>query len=64
VELGSGVVDDDFFLLDDEAKLDDLRLLPGRLLVRMHERRRDQLHLLARKLELVGERRHCGNEGG
>ena len=36
----------------------------GRLLVRMHEGRRDQLDLLARQLEIVGGERGCGQREG
>ena len=41
-----------FLLLDLHPEFHDLRRLLGRLLMRMHEGRRDELDLLARQLEI------------
>ena len=67
LELGAGIVDDDFLLADRQLELHDLRAALGNLLVRMHERRRHQFDLLARQLEIVGQGRrgnHKGCNGG
>ena len=65
LELGAGVVDDDFLLLDGQFELDDLRAFLGGLVVRMHEGWRHQFNGLARQLEVVGrKRRSSDDEGG
>ena len=65
LELGAGVVDDDFLFLDRQFELDDLRAFLGGLLVRMHEGRRHQFDGLARQLEVVVRQGgSCGEEGG
>ena len=56
VERGALVVDHHLLLLDPERELHDLGTLPGGLLVRMHEGRRDQLDLLSGQLEVLGKR--------
>ena len=65
VDLRAVVVDDDFLLDDRHLEDDDLRSAAGRLLVRVHERRRDELDRAARQIGgLFGHRRHSLQDGG
>ena len=64
VERGALVVDHHFLLFDRERELHDLGALPGGLLVRMHEGRRDQLDLLPGQLEVLGKRGCRQHEDG
>jgi hypothetical protein len=64
LEFGALLIDDDLLLFDLHPEFDDLRSLLGRLLVGMHERRRDQLDLLARQIEILRKCGRCEDEGG
>ena len=66
LEGGALLVDHHLLFLDHELELHDLRALLGRLFVRMHERRGDQVDLLARQLEVFGNsgsRKHHRGDG-
>src|SRR5262249_14989552 len=57
LQLGAGFVDDDLLLLGHQCELENLRSLPGRLFVRMHEGRRHELDLLPWQLAILGRGR-------
>lgn len=51
---GALIVDDHPPLRDGERELHDFRALIGRLLMRVHERRRHQRHVFTWQIEFVG----------
>jgi hypothetical protein len=53
LQLRAPFINDDFFLLNDQPKFDDLQRRPCCLFMRMNERRRDKVRFLALKLEIA-----------
>ena len=63
VKRGALIVDDDLLLFDHEFELHDLGTLFGGLFVRVHKRRRHQIDVLTRQVEIVGKRGGRQQEG-